>query len=290
MNRVIIVILIYFSLLSCSTNKGYYKMIGETSYLNENTVQMISQSSRLFTEAFQDFSLEQEYLIGRQVAANILNNYKLQNSNDVVNYLNLICGAIVANSPMPYIFDGYHVAIIGTKNDINLFSTPGGHIFVTEGILNCINSEDELASIMAYGIATIQLQQGIKSIRTFRTTQSLMKTSMPTIISSENEIEKSHERELIIVPEIMIRDIIHNQVLEADSFAISLLLNAGYNINAYLDVISNIEKAYEDIELTYYPSFETRYKNIENIIMKSETKINDTSEFRIDRFKRIFNR
>ncbi len=283
MNRIIFIIPLFLLIFSCSTNTP--------------SIQSSAKSVQSLDNTSNDFTPEQEYIIGRQVAANILNNYQICDDEEITEYLNLICSTIVINSPGPSIFNGYHVAIIGTGDDINLFSTPGGHIFITKGMLNHINSEDELASILAYGIATIQLWQGIDSIKYKKTNESAIFLSMTffkvgmlaLLTLSENGITAEQRDGLSefqddisnVFSDVLMQEYIQNQILQADSFAISLLLSAGYNPNAYLNVINNTKTS-------DYSSFEARLKNIENKTMGIE--INDTSEYRTDRFKKIFNR
>ena len=73
----------------------------------------------------EEFTPEQEYYIGRSVAAVILNKYPPYMNQPANEYLNLIGQALAQASDMPEIFLGYRVLILNS-DEINAFATPGG--------------------------------------------------------------------------------------------------------------------------------------------------------------------
>ena len=161
---------------SCQILAAAAQAAGASGVINQNTADAISQSARAIGTAAEEITPEQEYYIGRAVAANILSTYKLWNGNAALTaYLNNICMAIAINSPRPYIFNGYRLAILDS-NEINAFATSGGHIFVTRGLINAAKSEDALAGVIAHEIAHIQLKHGIKAIKNSRITQAILVT------------------------------------------------------------------------------------------------------------------
>ena len=118
-----------------------------------------------YAKAFEQITPEQEYYVGRAVGANDLSVYKLQTSTPALTaYINTICNTLVINSSRPDIFNGYYAAILDS-DEINAFATPGGHIYITRGLINCTTSEDTLASVIAHEVAHIQLQHGLNAIK-----------------------------------------------------------------------------------------------------------------------------
>ncbi len=79
------------------------------------------------------------------------------------------------NSTQAAYIKSYYAAILDS-NEINAFAASGGHLFVTLGLLDIVNSEDTLASVMAHEVAYIQLQHGIKAIKTRRMTRVILVT------------------------------------------------------------------------------------------------------------------
>ena len=82
--------------------------------------------------AAHPISEEEEYYIGRAVAANILSRYPLWKNSEVTRYLNLVGKTLVLKSERPEIFGGYHFGLLDSQ-EANAFSAPGGIIFLTRG-------------------------------------------------------------------------------------------------------------------------------------------------------------
>ena len=120
-------------------------------------------------DAAKDITPEQEYYIGRSVAATILSRYKIYNNSNVNHYVNKIGRLITINSNQPVIFGGYHFRVLDST-EINAFATPGGFVFITRGMLKMCKNEDELAAVLAHEVSHIQLKHGLKSIKESRWT------------------------------------------------------------------------------------------------------------------------
>ena len=223
------------------------RVAGAAGVIDQNTATAISTSARAIGTAAEQITPEQEYFIGRAVAANILGTYRLWNGNPaLVTYLNNICMAIVINSPRPDVFNGYRVAILDS-NEINAFATSGGHIFLTRGLINAARSEDALAAVIAHEVAHIQLQHGIKAIRNSRITQAVIVTGT----SAAGAATGMNVRELTNVFNESVGEIVNTMVnngysrtqeFEADNTAMALLAGAGYNPSALIEMLNALTR------------------------------------------------
>ena len=247
---VLIIIIIFVSLIiSChalmKVADAGAKVAGATGVIDRNTASAISTSARAIGNAAEEITPEQEYFIGRAVAANILNSYRLWNGNPALTaYLNNICMAIVINSPRPDIFNGYRVAILDSS-EINAFATSGGHIFITRGLINAAGSEDALAGVIAHEIAHIQLMHGIKAIRNSRITQALMVTGTSAVGAARgmNVTELTNvfnETVGEIIQTMVTRGYSQAQEFEADNTAMALMAAAGYSPAGLIDMLRSL--------------------------------------------------
>jgi len=178
-------------------------------------------------QALDDISLVEEYYIGRDVAANVLARYKLWDNQRLTSYLNLLCAALVINTPNPSLYNGYHAAIIDS-DEINAFATPGGHILLTRGLVSSAKSEEALAGVIAHEIAHIQLRHGLRAIKTNRD----MEDWFAQFNSSGSET---------------IASAINNgfsqvQEFDADIAAISYLTAAGYSPQGLIEMLEELHK------------------------------------------------
>jgi len=233
--------------LSCQSFAAAAQMAGAAGIIDQNTADAITLSSQAIGRATEEITPEQEYYIGRAVAANILSTYKLWDQNpQLIAYINQICNAIVINSPRPDIFNGYHVMLLDS-DEINAFATSGGHIFITRGLVAVAKSEDALAGVIAHEIAHIQLQHSIKSIKTSRITQALLVTGASAAGAAAgydvNELtDVFNESVGEIVTTMVNNGYSQTQEFDADNTALGLLAATGYNPSGLVDMLKELNK------------------------------------------------
>ena len=257
-----------------------------------------------FTE---EISPEDEYYLGRAVAANILGRYNLWTGNPALtNYLNYICQALVINSSKPEIYNGYHVAILDT-NEINAFATPGGHIFLTRGLIASASSEDALAGVIAHEIAHIQLQHGIRAIRADRRNEIIASAGLAIATPVARGVENVAGRVAgVIAPvyeveglddifSLSVDDIVDTMLTgysqaweyEADAAALNILASAGYNPRGLLEILEGLKTAQDNNPGGFnstHPSPEERITRAERA-MRRHHEVEDTSNMRVQRFQ-----
>lgn len=103
-----------------------------------------------------------EMNLGREVASNLVARYSLISDTRKLTYINLVGRTLVRHANRPGIV--YHFGILSTS-EINAFATPGGYIFVTEGLLNLIKDESELAGVIAHEISHVTERHIAKALQ-----------------------------------------------------------------------------------------------------------------------------
>ena len=138
-----------------------------TGNLSSDQAASINKAGKAVSKTFDDITPEQEYYIGRTVAATCLSRYPAQDDASLNAYLNLLGQTLSRFSSRPETFGGYHFLLL-RSNDINAFAAPGGLILVTRGLVDCCTTEDELAAVLAHEIGHVQNRDGLRAIRTGR--------------------------------------------------------------------------------------------------------------------------
>lgn len=118
-------------------------------------------------KSFQDLDPSEEYYIGRSVAAQILvrPEYPLASIEVLDAYVNRVGqGLAIACDEVRQTFLGYRFGVIESK-EVNAFAAPGGTIFVTRGLIDRTESEDELAAVLAHEIGHVTLRHGLSAIQ-----------------------------------------------------------------------------------------------------------------------------
>jgi len=232
----------------------------------------INRSTAAIAKTQEDFPPEQEYYIGRSVGAVIVNRYKPYPDPQANGYLNLLGQTLAQASDRPETFGGYHFLILDS-DEINAFAAPGGLIFVSRGMLRCCKSEDAVAAVLAHEIGHIQLRHGIQSIEKSRQTQAL------TILATEgaknfggkelSDLTKTFEGSINDITSTLINNGYSRSFeQQADVAAVNTLSRVGYNPNALVAMLREMEKRLKPGGLDFaktHPSPGSRIKDIGSI-------------------------
>jgi predicted Zn-dependent protease len=117
--------------------------------------------------SFADITDEEEYYIGRSVAALILARYPVYQNTALTLYVNKVGLAVAAYSDRPEIYAGYHFLILDS-DEINALSAPGGFIFITRGLLAQCRDEEMLAAVLAHEVGHVAGKHGLQAIKKSR--------------------------------------------------------------------------------------------------------------------------
>jgi len=137
---------------------------GKISQKDRDTIVKTSEAVR---STFADLSEEEEYYIGRSVAAMILSKYPASKNDGAAQYINLVGNAVALYSDRPEIYAGWHFLILDT-DEVNALAAPGGMVFVTKGLLRRCRDEEMLGMILAHEVGHVCARHGLQSIKKSR--------------------------------------------------------------------------------------------------------------------------
>ena len=264
---------------------------GNLTAQGNNMTDALSRMESAISNSKDEFSMRDNYFLGRTVAAQILARYSLYTEKPVlIDYLNLICKALAINSPAPEWYSGYHVMILDAP-ELNAFSTPGGHIFVTRGLISAVSSEDMLAAVIAHELAHIQLNHGTAEIKNARLIQYLGNEQQRISQSVPLEIQRQVFTEIVdeIVQSLFTKGYSQLQEFDADSNAYKLLVSAGYNGGSLIELLRILESESQNQIGSFnstHPLPAQRIANLEKLVNTSRFASN-TMSVRRNRFNRI---
>jgi len=176
--------------------------------------------------------------------------------------------------------------------EINAFATPGGHIFLTRGLINCAGSEDALAAVIAHEVAHIQLRHALTSIRNAGYADAAISGALAGI-QSKKDIDINEIMNILgisvdeIIEKMIVNGFSGDQELEADTKALSLLASAGYepsSLLGMLEVLRKNQKGKEGFGKTH-PAPSVRIVAVRKELKKH--KVPDTQSYRVVRFSEI---
>lgn len=127
----------------------------------------------------------------------------------------------------------------------NAFALPGGYIYVTRGILVLIQSEDELAGIMAHEIIHVTQRHSVRQMK---------KGILPSLLKIPgnliNAVTGTHLGNVINAPieltsKAFISKYSRGHETEADQYGIQLAASAGYQPAALAEALNRLSKTIE---------------------------------------------
>ena len=154
-----VVFIVFFAILGVSLAGLYWSQRrAKSPPVSPNAIlNMAADAQRVMTRVpmhFTRLSDEQEITIGRNLAANysgILG--KLTPEEEALQkYVRRVGGTVSAHAHRHL---DYKFHLIPDHNMINAFSLPGGAVYIGEGMLDQMETEDELASILAHEVEHI---------------------------------------------------------------------------------------------------------------------------------------
>ena len=217
--------------------------------ITEEQAESINRTTDALEKTFEDITPEQEYYIGRAVAASILQTYAPLDDPAANAYLNRLGQTLAMASDRPETFGGYHFLLLDS-DEINAFAAPGGLILVSRGLVRCCRSEADLAAVLAHEIGHVQNKDGLRAIKKTRLTSALATLSVEAARTFGNEDVK----ELAAQFEGGIQDILTTLVnngysreleFEADAAALRILDRVGYRPGALGTMLQEMDRRLE---------------------------------------------
>lgn len=248
------VIAVFVSLAGCSSLLGSFNpgnLLGVAAGAaagNPSDVDKVSQVQQIgksVQSASEEITPEQEYYIGRAVAATVLSSYPAYDNKPVNDYLNTLGRGLSLASVLPETYSGYHFLVMDT-DEINAFGAPSGYILVSRGLLRCATSEDEVAAILAHEIGHVSLKHGLSAISTARWTQAALEIGKFAAANSDSAVLRDLTSSFGDVISDIVKTMVnsgYSQELEknADLEAIRILHDVGYDPNALVRVLQRMK-------------------------------------------------
>jgi beta-barrel assembly-enhancing protease len=106
--------------------------------------------------------LQEELTIGNSVAVQIVAKYGgLVRDEAITRRVNLVGKSLACYCDRPEL--NFHFGVLNSPT-VNAFSTPGGYVFITRGLYDMIQNDDQLAGVLAHEITHVTRKHALKII------------------------------------------------------------------------------------------------------------------------------
>lgn len=176
---------------------------------------------------------DEEIKVGEGVAATVLGAAPLWNNAKAQKYVNLVGRAIAQHSErntLPWAF-----GVIDTDS-VNAFAAPGGIILITRGMFAVLDTEDELAAILAHEIAHVTRQHHYKVIKK----QKVVEFGASLLKRDQGGNKEVINKMVNTGAELLARGLDKDAEFEADRDGMVLAARAGYDSSALISVLEKL--------------------------------------------------
>ena len=173
-------------------------------------------------------SQSSEIATGREMYEKMMAEGAAYDDKAMQDYVNRIGQSLVANS---HDDDLAFTFTVLDSPDINAFATPGGYIYVNRGLMVYLDSEAELAGVMAHEIGHITARHAARQ-QTANVTNGVLATMAYILTGSADVADAS-----TMAGTALVRGYGRDHELEADSLGAEYMHKTGYDTDALLEVI-----------------------------------------------------
>lgn len=224
---------------------------------------------------------EVEEKIGKEAAAEIEDEFGVVNDKEQTRRLTNIVQRLVTyatKTPPSFSF----TCTILDSTDVNAFSIPGGYIYVTKGLLDFVQSDHELAAVLAHEIGHSVLRHAIKKMQ--KDKKVFINTNLGALLAAILTKEPSSIGPLYIAANAIRTDVLsgygRKAELEADAQSVHTLYAAGYNPVGALTMLERLmrqQNRHPQVEMGIFqthPDPELRVKEAYSLLKQLGVPVN----------------
>lgn len=182
-------------------------------------------------------SEKREVELGQEEHEKVLTTMAIFNDEELSAYVREVGQKVASASHRPDL--EYHFFVIDSP-DINAFALPGGYVYINRGLMTYMNSEAELAAVLAHEIGHITARHSVQQ----HARQQLARTAatvggfVTAVVTGSNYVGSQISEVASIWAQSGLSGFGREHELEADGLAAEYLVNAGYDPSAMIDVIT----------------------------------------------------
>jgi predicted Zn-dependent protease len=166
----------------------------------------------------------------------------------------------------PWQFD-FHV--LDNPETVNAFALPGGQIFITTALLSALDTEDEVAGVLSHEIVHVLARHSAQQIAKNELTNGLV--GAVGVASGD----ASAAQTAAIIGQLVNMRYGREDELQSDTLGVCVMMDAGYDPNAMIEVMQVLEAASGDSSqpefVSTHPSPQNRIEHIEQAIQNAST-------------------
>ncbi|HWP47862.1 MAG TPA: M48 family metallopeptidase [Candidatus Limnocylindrales bacterium] len=206
------------------------------------TIGLLSTSCGMSVKGINKFQpnvipLSQEIDLGRKFSKEVEKEVKLMRLRVLNDYVDSLGQSLAKNSDLNTI--PYHFKVINGKQ-INAFALPGGYIYVYRGLIETVDSESELAGVLAHEIGHVAARHGTEQM-----TRQLGFSILASILLGNNPSQLEILAARLFGTAGLLAYSRSNEA-EADRLGVHYLYKTGYNPEGMGEFFERLQALHKD--------------------------------------------
>lgn len=179
---------------------------------------------------------KEEIELGRDMAARLLGAAPLVANEGLQRYVNNIGRWLASQTERPEL--PWRFGVLEAPQ-LNAFATPGGHIFITRGLVERMRNEAELAGVLAHEIAHVLKKHHLNAMQ--KSAQLELANTAITTFSRQDASARKRDKLLSAGSELFARGLDKSDELEADRLGVVIAARAGYDAYGLPAVLQTLQ-------------------------------------------------
>lgn len=213
---------------------------------------------------------QQEIQLGQQGRSEVLQEFGgLYDGAALQNYVDQVGAEVVSESAAEQLPYPYEFHVVDAPDTVNAFALPGGQVFITTAMLAQLNSEAQLAGVLAHEVAHVVARHGAEQLARQQLGAALVNA---IAISTSGEDPGSGRQAALIaqaVNQLIGLQYSREDELESDRLGFEFLTAAGYNPEGLIELMQILERSGQESPpefLSTHPYPDSRIDQLQALI------------------------
>lgn len=218
-------------------------------------------------------SKEQEIAIGLQAAPELAQQFEGLDRNERAQALvdevgqRLVANSLAQESDYPFEFH-----LLADDDTVNAFALPGGPVFMTRALYDQLQTEGQLAGVLAHEIVHVIARHSSERIAEMELTQGLTGAVIIATYDPDNPSSARAGQLAALIGQLVNMKFGRDDELQSDEIGVQIMAEADYDPRAMIEVMRILDAASQGARP---PEFFSTHPNPENRIGEIEAAIRE---------------
>lgn len=241
------------SLLSYCSSRSYNPVTDETQYVG--------------------ISPEQEIVLGLQAVPEMVQQFGGEDADQQAQaLLDKVCNRILENSGAGDTEWPFECTLLADDQTINAFALPGGQMFITAALFDQLETEGQLAGVMAHEIGHVVARHSAQQIAKQQLTQGLTGAAVIATYDPDNPSSQQAGQVALLIGQLINLKFGRDDELQSDKLGVQFMADAGYDPRAMIQVMEVLAAASDG---NAPPEFFSTHPNPDNRITRIQQAIEE---------------